>query len=77
MQEGLKNLSMQERSISTQEVVREGILTSEPVRAHQQCEVTTLGEDKNKNRKRILETTRETQITRKKARNLSKNKSKL
>ena len=27
MQEGLKNLSMQERSISTQEVLREGILT--------------------------------------------------
>jgi hypothetical protein len=53
MQEGLKDLSMQERSISTQEVLREGILTSDPLRAHQQCEVTTLGEDKNKNGKRI------------------------
>jgi hypothetical protein len=60
MKEGLKDLSMQERSISTQEVVREGILTSEPVRAHQQCEVTMLGEYKNKNGKRILEIVRET-----------------
>jgi hypothetical protein len=52
MQEGLKDLSIQERSISTQEIIREGILTSNPLRAHQQCEATTLGEDKNKNRKR-------------------------
>jgi hypothetical protein len=35
MKEGLKDLSMQERSISTQEVLREGILTSDPLRAHQ------------------------------------------
>jgi uncharacterized protein (DUF111 family) len=37
IQEGLKNLSMQEISISTQEVVREGILTSDALRAPQQC----------------------------------------
>jgi hypothetical protein len=35
MKEGLKDLSMQERSISTQEIVREGILTSNPLREHQ------------------------------------------
>jgi hypothetical protein len=53
MQERLKNLSMQEISISTREVLRKGTLTSDPLRAHQQCEVTMLGEDKNKNGKRI------------------------
>jgi hypothetical protein len=36
-----------------------------------------LGEDKNKNGKRIPEIVRETQITKNKARKLSKNKSKL
>jgi hypothetical protein len=54
---------MQERSIPTLELIREKVLTLNPLRAHQQCEVTTLGEDKNKNGKRILETIRETQIT--------------
>ena len=73
MQEGLKDLSMQERIMSTQEVLREGILTLNPLRAHQQCEVTTLGEDKNKNGKRNPET----QITGKNARNLNRKKSKL
>jgi hypothetical protein len=63
MKEGLKDLSIQERSISTQEIVREGILTSNPLREHQQCKVTSLGEDKNKNGKRNPETVRETQIT--------------
>jgi hypothetical protein len=63
MKEGLKNLSMQERSMSTQEVLRKGILTSDPLREPQQCEATTLGEDKNKNGKRIPEIVRETQIT--------------
>jgi hypothetical protein len=33
-------------------VVREGILTLNPLKAHQQCEVTTLEEDTNKNGKR-------------------------
>jgi hypothetical protein len=77
MQEGLKNLSMQERSIFTQEVLREGILTSDSVKAPQQCEATVLKEDKNKNGKRILEIVRETQITGKKARKLNKKKAKL
>jgi hypothetical protein len=77
MHEGLKDLSMHKISISTQEVLSEGILTSDPLKAHQQCEVTTLGEDKNKNGKRIPETVREIQITGKKARNLNKKKSKL
>jgi hypothetical protein len=77
MQEGLKDLSIQERSVPTQEVLRKGILTSEPLRVPQQCEATMLGEDKNKNGKRILETAKETQITGKKARKLNKNKAKL
>jgi hypothetical protein len=47
------------------------------LRTHQQCEVTTLGEDKNKNGKRIPETIRETQIIGKKERKINKNKSKL
>jgi hypothetical protein len=53
MQEGLKNLSIQERSISTQEVLRGGILTSDSLKAPQQCEAIALKEDKNKNGKRI------------------------
>jgi hypothetical protein len=77
MKEGLKDLSMQEISIPTLELIKEYVLTSNPLRAHQQCEVTTIGEDKNKNGKRIPEIVRETQITGKKARNLSKKKSKL
>jgi hypothetical protein len=77
MQEGLKNLAIQEGSIPTQEVLRQEILTSDPLRAHQQCKVTTLGEDKNKNGKRIPETIRETQITGKKERKLNKKKAKL
>jgi hypothetical protein len=68
---------MQEESIPIQEVVREGILTLNPLKAHQQCEVTTLEEDRNKNGKRNPETVRETQITGKKARKLSKKKTKL
>jgi hypothetical protein len=72
MQEVLKHLSIQERRIPTQELIREGLLTSDPLREHHQCEVTTLGEDKNKNGKRNPETVRETQITGKKERKLSK-----
>jgi hypothetical protein len=77
MQEGLKNLSMQEISMSTQELLRKEILTSDPLRAPQQCEVTTLGEDKNKNGKRIPEIVRETRIAGKKARKLNKKKAKM
>jgi hypothetical protein len=58
-------------------VLRKGILTSDPLRAPQQCEVTMLGEDKNKNGKRIPETVRETQITGKKERKINKKKAKL
>jgi hypothetical protein len=72
-QEDLKNLSMQERSIATPEIVKRRNINPEFVRAHQQCEVTLLGEDKNKNGKRNPET----QITGKKARKLSKKKAKL
>ena len=68
---------MQEESIPIQEVVREGILTLNPLKAHQQCEVTTLEEDTNKNGKRNPETVRETQITGNKEWKLSKKKSKL
>jgi hypothetical protein len=75
MKEVLKDLSMQERRIPTQELIIKGILTSNPLRAHQHCEVTTLREDKNKNGRRIPETFRETQITRKKEREINKKKS--
>jgi hypothetical protein len=68
---------MQEEIKSTQEVVRERILTSNPLEVHQHCKVTTIGETKNKNEKRNPEIVRETQITGKKARRLSKNKTKL
>jgi hypothetical protein len=47
------------------------------LRAHQQCVVTSQGEDKNKNGKRNPEIVRETQIIGKKERNLSKKKAKL
>jgi hypothetical protein len=76
-QEGLKNLSMQERSIATPEIVREGTLTTESVRVHQQCEVLSPGENKNTNGKRIPEIIREAQITGKKARKLNRKKAKL
>jgi hypothetical protein len=52
--------------MSTQEVLRKEILTSDPLRENQQCEAIALGEDKNTNGKRIPETVRETQITGKK-----------
>jgi hypothetical protein len=51
MQEGLKYLFVQEIIISTLELIREGILTLNPLRAHQQCKVTMPGKDKNKNGK--------------------------
>jgi hypothetical protein len=72
-QKGLKDLSMQEESMSTQDLVREEVLPLNPLKEHQQCEVTMLREDKNKNGKRNPET----QIIGKKARKLSKKKSKL
>jgi hypothetical protein len=77
MQEGLKDLSIQEISAPTQEVLRKGILTLEPLRVPQQCEATALGEDNNKNGKRIPESVKETQITGKKERKLNKKKAKL
>jgi hypothetical protein len=43
---------MQEESKSTQEVVRERILILNPLEVHQHCEVTMIGETKNKNGKR-------------------------
>jgi hypothetical protein len=48
MQEVLKNISIQGRSMLTQKMLRKWALTSESLRAPQQCEPTTLGEDKNK-----------------------------
>jgi hypothetical protein len=64
---------MQERRIPTLELIREEVLPLKPLKEHQQCEVTMLREDKNKNGKRNPET----QITGKKARKLSKKKAKL
>jgi hypothetical protein len=66
---------MQEGRIPTQELITGGRLTLEHLRVHQHCEVTTIGETKNKNGKR--NPFRETQITGKKARKLSKKKDKL
>ena len=77
MQEDFKDLSIKERSISTPEIAREGTLNLESVRAHQQCEVTLLGEDKNTNGKRIPKIVREAQITGKKAMKLNNKKDKL
>jgi hypothetical protein len=45
--------------------------------SHQQCEVTTIGEDRNKNGKRNPGIVKETKITGKKVRKLSKKKAKL
>jgi hypothetical protein len=59
---------MQERSAFTSKIVGEEVLHLNPLEDPQQCEVTMLREDKNKNGKRNPET----QITGKKATNLSK-----
>jgi len=69
-QEGLKNLSMQEENVSTQDLVIKEVLSLNPLKGHQQHEVTTLRTYKNKNGKRNPET----HITGKKARNIDKNK---
>jgi hypothetical protein len=69
----LKNLSIHDRRTPTLEVVREEVLHSNPLKDPQKCEVTTLGEDKNKNGKRNPVT----QITGKKERKLSKKKEKI
>jgi hypothetical protein len=50
---------MQQRRIPTLELAREGILTSNPLKEHQHCKVTMLGEEKNNNGKRNPETVRE------------------
>jgi hypothetical protein len=69
----LKDLSIQESREPTLEIIREEVFHSEPLKDPQQCEVTMLREDKNKNGKRNPVT----QITEKKARKLSKKKVKL
>jgi hypothetical protein len=43
MQEGLKDLSLVERIVATQEVLRKGILTLESLRVPQRCKATMLG----------------------------------
>jgi hypothetical protein len=55
MKEGLKTLSMQERRVPTLEVESEEVLHLNPLEDRQQCEVTMLQENKNKNGKRNLE----------------------
>jgi hypothetical protein len=77
MQEDLKDLSIKEISIPNQEVLIKGILTSDSLRVPQQCEATTLREDKNKNGKSIPETIKETQVIGKRERKLNKKKAKL
>ena len=64
---------MQERSAFTPEIVREDVLPLNPLKDPQQCEVTKLREDKNKNGNMNLVN----QITGNKARKLIKNKEKL
>jgi hypothetical protein len=73
MQEGLNNLSIQESTTPTPEIIREYVLSPSPVKYPQQCEVTRPRGDKNKNGKRNSEM----QITGKKARKISKKKEKL
>jgi hypothetical protein len=73
----LKHLTVQEISVATPEIVREGTLTSESVRAHQQCKVLSPGKNKNTNGKRIPKIIRESQIMRKKTKKLNKKKVKL
>ena len=51
-QEGFKNLSMQKSRAPTPEKVREEVLSSNLVKDPQQCKVTILRIDKNKNGKR-------------------------
>jgi hypothetical protein len=72
-QEGLKNMSTQERRAPTPEVVREEVLPLKPLEDPHHCEVTMPREDKNKNGKRNPEI----QITGKKEINLIKKKEKL
>jgi hypothetical protein len=50
--EGLKNLSMHERRAPTPEIIREEVFHLNPVNDPQQCRVTMLRVDKNKNGKR-------------------------
>jgi hypothetical protein len=66
-------LSTRERREPTLEIVRKEVLTSNPLKDPQQCEVNTLVENKNENGKRNIET----QITGRKARKLGKKKEKL
>jgi hypothetical protein len=47
---------MQERRALTPEIAREEVSHLTPLKDPQQCEVTTLKENKNKNGKRNLET---------------------
>jgi hypothetical protein len=70
-QEDWRHLSVQESRAPTPE--REEVLPLNPMKDHQQCEVTMPREDKNQNGKRNPVT----QITGKKARKLSKKKEKL
>jgi hypothetical protein len=77
MQEGLKDLSMQDRRILTLDLIRKEVLPLNPSREHQQCKAITLGEDKNKNGKRNPKIDKETQIIGKKAKKLSNKKAKL
>jgi hypothetical protein len=55
-QEGLKDLSIQERNIPTLKLIRKEVLPLNLSRAHQQREATMLRQDKNKNGKRNPET---------------------
>jgi hypothetical protein len=71
MQESLRNLSMQESRELTPK--QEEVLPSNPRKDPHQHEVTMLSTDKNKNGKRNPVT----QITGKKAKNLSKKKTKV
>jgi hypothetical protein len=59
--------------MSTQDLARKEVLSLNPLKEHQQCEVTTIRKDNNKNGKRNPET----HIKGNKARKLSKKKDKL
>jgi hypothetical protein len=73
MQEGLKNMSMQERRTPTPKLIKEEVFQLNPMNNPQECEVTMIRVYKNKNGNRDPTT----QITGKKARKLNKKRAKL
>ncbi len=80
IQKGFKGISIQDRILLAQEVLREEISTSRlavDLKVHQQCLATRLSKVKNENGKRTQETVKKDQIIGKKERNINKKKCKV